>query len=203
MATGLRTAVLFGLGLWLLTRASSAKGSSMGLTGEKVEAKRSWDGATDDWARTRFGAALSAVKSHWSGAVDDEKARQIALSLVTHWSIETGAGAQEWNYNVGNIVAVGSQKYAMLRDVSGNTMPFRAFDYLQEGVEAYIALLASKYKAAASLLANDPEDPGWYIALGKAGWFDPTKAKPASTWEQAAAGFAARRANLAQYAAKQ
>jgi hypothetical protein len=36
--------------------------------------------------------------------------------------------------------------------------------------------------------------------LGKDGWFDPTKAKPPSTWDEAQSAFEARRVSLSQYA---
>jgi hypothetical protein len=124
--------------------------------------------------------------------------------MLTHWSIETGAGASEWNFNVGNIVATQDQPYYVAKDISGNVMAFRAFDSMTDGVAAYVALLRNpRYRDAAAMLANNPDDPAWYIALGKAGWFNPTKAKPPVTWDAASAGFAARRANLAQYAGKQ
>lgn len=194
------TLVLLGLA-WLLWRGKGGTfDATKGLTGVKVDRNASWDGSTADWAKTRFGAAYSLVKMNWVGQVDDDRARQIALSMLTHWSIETAAGANEWNWNVGNIVATGSQPYFTAKDISGNVMAFRAFDSLTDGASAYIKLLSSsRYAAAAKMLADNPDDPAWWIALGHAGWFDPTKAKPPVSWDQAAASFAARRANLAQY----
>jgi len=199
-----KTLVLLGLGVGLFLlwgRGASAKDATKGLTGVKMQRTASWEGTTADWAKTRFGSALSLVKANWAGSVDEERAKQIALSMLTHWSIETGAGAAEWNWNVGNILATDSQPYYTAKDISGNVYAFRAFDSLTDGVAAYIKLLSSpRYAAAAKLLADKPDEPDWYIALGHAGWFDPTKAKPASSWEAAASSFAARRANLAQYA---
>jgi len=150
------------------------------------------------WATSRFAAALAEVKKT---ETDDATARDIALSLLTHWSIETANGAAEWNYNVGNITATGQQTWYLAHDISGCDLAFRAFADLASGVAAYVALLGgARYKVAAYELAHDPTKADWWIALGKAGWFDPTKAKPPSTWDQAAASFAARRASLAQYA---
>ena len=186
--------------LW--ARKSRAAGiSSMNLTGKKVSRAASWSGSQADWAKSRFGAALAAVKAHWGGELDDQNARDVALSMLTHWSIETAQGSAEWNWNVGNITAVGDQTYYLAKDISGETLAFRAFDSLTDGVNGYVALLASsRYAGAAKKLANDPTEPDWFVALGHAGWFDPTQAKPPSTWEHAAADFAARRALLAQYA---
>ncbi len=195
--------ILLVLGAVLLARKSKDAGiANMNLTGTKVEPQKSWSGQTSDWARTRFGAALAEVKKRWGADYDDKQARDVALSILTHWSIETAAGAAEWNYNVGNITAVGKQTYFLLRDISGDVLPFRAFDSITDGVAAYFDLLSTlRYQAAAKKLSNDPTEPDWYVQLGKSGWFDPTKAQPPSTWEHAAADYAARRANLAQYAA--
>lgn len=189
------------IGFFLLARGAAAKGKKSMPTGPKVDAKKTGPGSTADWARSRFAAALAEVKKRSGEDLTDEAATQIALSLLTHWSIETGAGANEYNFNVGNITAYGKQAYTTLRDISGVELPFRSFDTLGDGVAAYVDLLnSSNYKAAAALLAQKPEETDWWIALGKAGWFNPTKAKPPSTWDQAAASYAARRASLAQYA---
>ena len=164
----------------------------------KVDRKASWSGSTKDWALSRYAAALDAVHAH--GETSD-LAKEIAVSLLTHWSIETGAGAGEFNYNVGNINAGGGGdfKYFTVKDVDGTIHAERAFDSLADGVEAYVGLLnSSRYAAAAKKLADDPEAAEWFVTLGKSGWFDPTKAKPASTWEAAAAAYASRRALLAQ-----
>lgn len=186
---------------FLFATGALAKGKkTMSLpSGPKTDPKKTGGADTGAWAKSRFAAALAEVKAR--GETDDANARAIALSVLTHWSIETGAGANEYNYNVGNITAYGSQSYYVLKDISGVMLPFRNFDSLADGVRAYFDLLhASRYSDAAAKLANNPEQTDWWIALGHAGWFDPTKAKPPSTWDQAAASFAARRANLAQYA---
>lgn len=206
MAAGARkssagAAVLAVLALVLVGRKSKAAEATMNLTGTKVDAQHSWSGSVKDWATSRFGAALAAVKAHWAGTLDEQAARDVALSLLTHWGIETADGAAEWNWNVGNITAVGAQDFYLLKDISGIVMAFRSFDSLSSGVNAYVELLASpRYAPAAKKLADNPTEPDWYVTLGKCGWFDPTKAKPPSTWDHAAADFAARRALLAQYA---
>lgn len=196
---GLGLAVGSMLALWLLYEhgAKAAVVNLPNLTGKVVDRKVSWTGSTKDWATTRFGAALAAVKAH--GETDDAVAHQVALSILTHWSIETGAGAAEQNYNVGNILATNGDPYYIAKDVSGKVYAFRAFDDLTSGVEAYMKLLSSsRYEGALTKLGNKPEDSDWYIALGKAGWFNPPSA--GQTWEQAAASYEARRTLLAQYA---
>lgn len=204
-SSGAAVAVVVVIGLVLFSRKSSAKGGAkkLNLTGKQVDRVHSWVGSAKDWATSRFGAALSAVKAHWGGAVDDAQARDVALSLLTHWSYETGDGAGEFNWNVGNINAFGDQQYFMVKDVDGTMHAERAYDSLVDGVNSYVALLSSpRYAPAAKKLADDPTSSDWFITLGKCGWFDPTAAKPPSTWDKAAAAFAARRALLAQYATK-
>lgn len=187
--------------LVLGSKKSKAKGGGPVLTGKKVDRLHTWTGSTKDWATSRFGAALAAVRAHWAGDLDDAAARDVALSLLTHWAIETGDGAGEFNWNVGNINASGDQTYFMVKDIDGTMHAERAFDSLTDGINAYVQLLSSpRYAPAAAKLASSPTEPDWFVTLGKCGWFDPTKAKPASTWERAAADFAARRALLAQYA---
>jgi hypothetical protein len=188
--------------LVLGSRKSKAKGAvPMGLTGVKVDKVHSWVGSMKDWATSRFGAALNAVRAHWADDLDDAVARDVALSMLTHWAIETGDGAGEFNWNVGNINAVGDQKYFLILDIDGTTHAERAFDSLTDGVNAYVQLLASpRYAPAAKKLASSPAEPDWFVTLGKCGWFDPTTAKHPSTWDQAAANFAKHRALLSQYA---
>lgn len=193
--------VVVGLILVWPRKASGKGGQKLNLTGKQVDRVHSWVGSAKDWATTRFGAALAAVKAHWAGAVDDTQARDVALSLLTHWSIETGDGAGEFNWNVGNINAFGDQPYFMVKDIDGTMHAERAYDSLTDGINSYMQLLSSpRYAPAAKKLADDPTSSDWFVTLGKCGWFDPTAAQPPSTWDKAAAGFAARRALLAQYA---
>lgn len=170
-------------------------------TGPKVDRKQTGGASASDWARSRFAAALAEVKRRSGEDVDDATASQIALSVLTHWSIETANGAGEFNFNVGNINAGGAQSWYPIKDIDGTIHPQRSFDTLSDGVTAYFDLIDStRYKAAAYALASKPADSDWYVALGHAGWFDPTKAKPPVSWDAAAAAFTARRASLAQYA---
>jgi hypothetical protein len=192
---------LVGLALFLLSKKAKAKGSVVATsTGVEVPRKSSYEGDVATWAKVRYAAALAEVTKR--GEDNAQNAKDIALSVLAHWSIETGAGASEWNFNVANITAVSSETYFTATDISGVKMQFAAYDSLAAGVKAYFdALSGSRYKAAAALLGTDPTSYKWYVALGKAGWFDPTKAKPPSTWDAAAALWDTKRANLAQYAA--
>jgi len=197
-SSGAAAAVVVVVGLVLLSRKSSAKGGAkLNLTGKQVERVHSWVGSVKDWASTRYGAALDAVKAHWGGAVDDAQAKDVALSLLTHWAIETANGAGEFNWNVGNINAFGDQQYFLVKDIDGTVHAERAYDSLTDGINSYVQLLASpRYAPAAKKLADDPTSSDWFVTLGKCGWFDPTAAKPPSSWDDAAKGFASRRKTL-------
>lgn len=155
-------------------------------------------GSAKEWALTRYAVALDAVRSHWGGAVDDAVARAIALSMLTHWAIETGDGAGEVNWNVGNINASGG-RYVLVKDIDGTWHKQVAYDSLEDGINAYVGLLGSpRYAVAAKKLADDPKSSAWFLALGHAGWFDPTTAKPPVTWEAAGKTYDGKRASLAK-----
>jgi len=200
-SSGAAAAVVVVIGLVVLSsRKSSAKGGKAvaNLTGKQVERVHSWVGSVKDWATTRYGAALEAVHAHWGGAVDEQQAKDVALSLLTHWAIETANGAGEFNWNVGNINALGDQQYFLVKDIDGTVHAERGYDSLTDGINSYVQLLASpRYAPAAKKLADDPANPDWFVTLGKCGWFDPTAAKPPSSWDEAAKGFASRRKVLA------
>ncbi len=159
-------------------------------------AKHTWSGSDDDWVRSRYQAAYDVLRARGQS---DDAAKPIAISIVSHWAIETGRGKNEYNYNVCNITAVGAQPYVELRDISGVTMRFRAFMSLAEGVGAYLDLLSqSRYANAKEMLFSNPTSSDWYIALGHAGWFDPTAAQPPSTWDAARTLYESVRKSVAQ-----
>lgn len=156
-------------------------------------------GTSADWARARFADALEAVHDAWGAdTIDEAKAADIALSILTHWSIETGSGAGEWNNNPGNINATGDP-FVWIHDVDGTWHKQRTFDTIHDGAAAYVNLLRQpRYAGAAKQLADNPTSSDWFISLGHEGWFDPTKAN--STWEAARAMYESRRKLLEQYA---
>jgi len=179
-------------------KKAKAKGANVLPPDNDHPAKKTSPGSSADWARSRYAFALEAVKDAWAGAVDEAKASDIALSILTHWSIETGSGAGELNNNPGNINAMG-EPFVWVHDVDGTWHKQRAFDTIHDGAAAYVNLLrASRYAGAAQLLANNPTSSDWYIKLGHEGWFDPTAAK--STWDAARSMYESRRKLLEQYA---
>src|SRR5271157_1445418 len=119
----------------LLTKKAKAKDVVATSKGAEVPRKSSYEGDVKTWAQVRFAACLAEVKKR--GETDDANAKEIALSVLAHWSIETGAGASEWNFNVANVIATSSEPFFTAKDISGLTMQFRAFDSLAQAVAAY------------------------------------------------------------------
>ena len=127
-----------------------------------------------------------SIVEHGNFAIDD-----IALSVVTHWDIETASGQHEYNFNVGGIAALPSQAYFLSMDVASNPprkQAFCAYDDLTQGIADYFGVLSyQRYQNALVWLLMSPTLPDWFRELGYAGYFgmDP---------EAAANAFSARRA---------
>lgn len=117
------------------------------------------------------------------GAVEhsDFAIDEIALSVVTHWDIETAKGSAEFNFNVGGVLAVPGQQYFRSKDVqSGKDVAFCAYDDLTEGIADYFGVLSyQRYASALTALLMLPTDPGWFSELGWAGYYgmDPVAAE--------------------------
>lgn len=173
-------------------------------SGRKVDIKATWPGDIGEWARSRY-AAAHAYLTDTLGMTDPD-AHEAALSVLAHWSIETGAGTNEYNFNVGGIHAAGNQDYFVSTDqnekgekVSTN---FAAYASLADGVAAYFAVLSSPlFKSCLETLKAGPTQAGWYKCLGQAGYYAKTY-KGKDNIEPAAALWATKRAALAQYAAE-
>ena len=211
----LSTAAKVGLGLAVLyvllrPKTSAAKGGGVVLTGQKVAKFSSYEGDTATWAKARYKVAHDYFQKYWASAFTDEAIKDAALSILAQWSLETGSGAGESNFNLGNIHAFGSQAYFQSGDVDdkGNAYQaaFASYKDLDAGAKGYFDLLESdRYKDCLDKLAEKPAEADWFKCLGQKGYFAKTK-KDSKTGaivdniEPAAAGWAARRALLAQYA---
>ena len=111
-----------------------------------------------DWLNTRLAVASSVFG-----------AREVALSVVAHWAIETAWGKAEHNYNVGNIRPWNARQAFF---VLGNVGKFLAFDSVHEGVKAYASLLrAGRYSRCLALLRASPRSPAWFQCLADSGYF--------------------------------
>lgn len=90
----------------------------------------------------------------------------VARAIVAHWAFETGWGSGEWNYNVGNRIALSGEK-AVDVGVQWN----KAYDTLAPAVDDYLALLQlPRYALAWSMLQSAPRSTAWVRQLVKSGY---------------------------------
>lgn len=195
-------AVLAGLAL-LGLGSKSASANVITSTGPKKTRASTYEGDVAAWAKKRYAAAHDYLKKYWGEALGDDALKDAALSALAHWSLETGSGAGEYNFNVGNIHAVGAQPWFQSGDTSSAGKAygasFASYDDLASGVEAYFTLLENHYSTCMQKLVDKPADADWFKCLGENGYYAKTM-KGKDNIEPAAAGWAARRALLAQYA---
>lgn len=90
----------------------------------------------------------------------------VARAIVAHWALETGWGVNEWNYNVGNLIAVGAQQAISLMADPAPGSNLRAFDSLGHGVDSYLSLLQGNYAECWARLENNPSSSDWVDCLG-------------------------------------
>lgn len=130
--------------------------------------------AQDEWVRSRYAALLAELTR--TGAATPERAAEAAAAVVTHWARETGWGASEWDFSIGNIKAYAN--WNGLRQTLPDGLSYRAYASLEEGVRNTLGLLlAPLYRAAWDRLASGQTDAvGWYDALMRAGWHPWTQA---------------------------
>lgn len=170
-------------------------------TGRQAAKFSSYEGDVATWAKKRYQAAHDYLLGL---GFDEGHAHDMALSALAHWALETGSGAQESNFNVGNIHASGDDPWFQSGDTDtsgqGYQAKFASYPNLASAVKAYFALLqGSTYTACWQKLQQAPEEADWYKCLGQNGYYAATL-KGKDNLEPAAAGWAARRALLAQYA---
>lgn len=90
----------------------------------------------------------------------------VARAIVAHWGFETGWGAGEWNWNVGNRIALAGEKGA---DIGAQWN--KAYDSLGAGVSDYLALLhMPRYAMAWTVLQGAPRSTAWVKSLVKSGY---------------------------------
>lgn len=187
----------------LLLLAGTAEASIITSKGPKRPHVSTYEGDAASWANARYRLARDYFADFWKDALDEDGQKAAALSALAHWSLETGSGAGEGNFNVGNIHAVGSQPWYRGPDVSVKgkryQTSFASYDSLADGVRAYFDLLERHYASCLQKLAASPTAPDWFRCLGENGYYAKTM-KGKDNIGPAAAGWAARRALLAQYA---
>ena len=198
-----RTANIALVALALVFVAGSAEATIITSKGPERAKRSTYEGDVAAWAKARFDWAVDYFKRFWSSSLDDDGMRAAALSALAHWSLETGSGAGESNFNVGNIHAVGTQPWYRGPDRNVNGKKYRtsfaAYDSLDAGITSYFTLLEKHYPSCMQKLVSAPADPEWFRCLGRSGYYAATM-KGKDNIGPAAKGWAARRALLAQYA---
>lgn len=167
MAKGSLPWPVIALGLLALgsSRSSSSTSSGSSASGAAPPAgtPRLTGGQTLElWTSTRRELLSNAVRA--AGAPPALVRAALALSAN-----ETGWGHGEWDYNLGNIHAVGSQPRVRLS--SGEII--RAYATPTEGADALVALLrGSRYGGALSQLDNPTRESvqAWAETIGRAGY---------------------------------
>ena len=120
------------------------------------------------WVSTRYAAAFDAV-GKLLPQIDASDLHEIAVSVVALWALETAYGKAEWNYNVGNVMNVGSQPYFVN---AGDGNSYAAYPTLADAVDAWATLLrSSRYQNAAVQLIENPTSDAWVTLMGQAGYY--------------------------------
>jgi len=131
------------------------KGGHMGPTTDIARVHTGGSGGQDTWARTRL-AALQRVAP--------DLPEPSARALVAQMAWETGWGAGEWNFNVGNLVASPGAPAFQMNAPGSSATRWQSFRSLDEGVRSFVATVKSYADAWANLLSA-PQTDAWVRAL--------------------------------------
>ncbi|MDP3274080.1 MAG: hypothetical protein Q8Q09_02725 [Deltaproteobacteria bacterium] len=146
-----------------------------------VETTRSWSGTTGDWMRSRGLVILRALVRRGLGV---HAAFAVGITLLAHLWRECGAGSSEWDNNPGNIKAHGNELGAMRTNVHDGTQPYRVFDSIESGIEAYLAKLeGSRYGPALGQLITRGDGRAWYADIMREG-YHPFSENALTEWER-------------------
>lgn len=111
---------------------------------------------------------LTSCRNAFQKVFDSEPTNETIALLWAHWALETGRGKNCFNYNLGNVKCFDpSQPYHMLRNIweieNGQKVfyqpPhkqtwFRAYQTLDEGMEAYLKLIYHRFNRSVPALLN-------------------------------------------------
>lgn len=137
------------------------------------------------WAQDRYQRSVAFLTKLGLSSSD---AREMSLSALAHWAIETGAGdvttagTHEYNYNVGGIHARDGDSYFESTD-AGVKAKFAAYDSADDGVGDYWALLAADYSSCLKQLKDAPSSDAWIRCLGQKGYYGGSVETMASGWK--------------------
>jgi hypothetical protein len=178
---------------WQLRReTSTAPGSSPLPAGQPstppagiTPISRTGTGGSREWWKTSRLAALNAAGV--TGAV--------AQAILAQWALETGFGAGEWNFNLGNLLALSGKAHWLGPGsvATGQGGWFAAYNSLEEGVTAYLRLLHQpRYAECFAMLQLQPENDAWIRCMGQKGYYTASQDKYAKGWADALAELAPR-----------
>jgi hypothetical protein len=162
---------VFGLVVLFVLFGGKGKGGGRGGGGKQLPAgpavAQVGTGGSS-WVQTRYAAAFDAV-GKLLPQIDASDLHEIAVSVVALWALETAYGKAEWNFNVGNVVNVGSQAYFIN---AGDGRSYAAYPTLADAVDAWASLIRGRYQNAAVQLIENPTSDAWVTLLGQGGYYE-------------------------------
>lgn len=136
------------------------------------------------WARSRYALALQLISA--SGYVlDDDLAKDIALSLLAQWAHETARGTKEFNYNLGGWTARRGDPFFTARDVQTPGQPvyrWTAYPDLETAMTDQVMRLVKTFPTGAKLLLDEPKSSRWVEELGRRGYYSANPQAYARAW---------------------
>lgn len=173
---------------WSNTREDSPAQAFQGGI-EPVRTGRS--GIADDatWAQQRVDQTMTVLRQMGWPATDDKR-KEVAISLVAQWAVETDRGKFEWNYNLGGWKYAkkfaGDHAFTVIRN--GTTKKFERWEAWPDVFSAivdHVGRIRKIWPAAAKVLEDDPTDRLWVVLLGKGGYYGESPEAYAKAWEDA------------------
>lgn len=161
---------------WLVWRHLDGTRESQSTPAGGVEPVRTGRQGIPDaetWGQTRVSQTLDVIRQGFP-QLSADKAKQIAISLVAQWAVETGRGKSEWNYNLGGWRW--SKRYnrpwALIRN--GTTGAMERWDTWPDvfsSIREHGQRLHERFPKALEALVADPESDDWIRELAKGGYF--------------------------------
>jgi hypothetical protein len=132
--------------------------------------------------------AIGSAYRKLEGANPSGPTTAILLGL---WDLETGGGKSTFNFNVGNLKAVKDQTFYVNPRVKGQGNHFAAYETLEEGVRAWLLLLAKqnpKRYATTWAGAKAGDTQGFAQAIEQSGYCSDAKGNPCPGYAKAVLG---------------
>ena len=133
-----------------------------------------------DWRRRTYVAVLQAL-GEGNTPPPPDVAKEMAVSIVAHWSLQCDDGAQEFNFNgaatpVQDVTLpffVVDPRWGWASQSAGSCLA--AYETPLAAARGYVSLLARHYVHALSALQSEPTTATWSVAvLTHGGWVGPS-----------------------------